>query len=254
MNEAFRNPRNPNEEMVEEVVVVGSDHPSVDEGEATIGARGGFLQVRRMLDSVLRPRLVSKGDKEPNWEETFLRLSQIYDIIVSKARIDGISSETDGSDGSFDAVIDPEEVIDLTQVFYELFPESKSTIGSGAIPSRSLRPNLLVVVNQRLADFLSEPSLRENFGKLVEGTRFNFPLYSTLSSLGIVEGKEETPTSKTTRSTYKNPNFVRFREAIRLASKSLSVEIGEEEARSILKEVIDSYLAYAQNVRSLPKP
>jgi hypothetical protein len=203
----------------------------------------GFVGVRELLyNNILRPRLVSNKGKDPNWEETYFRLVQVYDILLSNVSL-RLGEET--LEGSLNAVMDPKNYfLDLTEVFYELFPQARD-VNVPSIPRRSLRPNVLLVMDDNLTRFLSPDSLRENFGRLVEGTRFDFR--SPFAPSG--GGRERTP-----KADKRNPNFLRFREAISLAARSLGENLSEEQARSILYEVIESYLSYAQNIRSLPKP
>jgi len=200
----------------------------------------GFVKVRDLLDGVLRPRLVSRG-KDPNWEETYFRLVQVYDILLSNVSL-RLGEET--LEGSLNAVMDPKNYfLDLTEVFYELFPQARSV--NVPIPGRSLRPNILLARDENLTRFLSLDVLRENFGRLVEGTRFGFRSPFTPSGDKV---------ARDPKADKRNPNFLRFREAISLAARSLGENLSEEQARSILHEVLESYLAYAQNIRSLPKP
>jgi hypothetical protein len=201
----------------------------------------GFIRARVLLDNVLRPRLVSKG-KDPNWEETYIRLVEVYDILLSNV---SLSIGDESFDGSIRAVMDPNNYfIDLTKVFYELFPQAKDE-NIPTIPKRSLRPNVLLVMDDNLTRFLSPESLRENFGRLIEGTRVGFRSpFAPSTDRG----------TRVPKADKKNPNFLRFREAISLAARSLGENISEEQAKSILHEVLESYLSYAQNIRSLPKP
>ena len=202
----------------------------------------GFISAVELLQSFLRPRLVSKGEKkDPNWEETYLRLVEVYDILLSNV---SLRLGEEALEGSVNAVMDPKNYfLDLNKVFYELFPQADKNIPS--IPKRSLRPNVLLLRDEKLTNFLSPDSLREKFGRLVEGTRFDFR--SPFAPSG--GGRERIP-----KADKRNPNFLRFREAISLAARSLGENLSEEQARSILHEVLEAYLSYAQNIRSLPKP
>jgi hypothetical protein len=200
----------------------------------------GFVGVRDLLNGVLRPRLVSKG-KDPNWEETYFRLVHVYDILLSNV---SLRLGEEALEGTVSAVMDPDNYfIDLTEVFYELFPQARNV--NVPIPGRSLRPNILLVMDDNLTSFLSPDNLREKFGRLVEGTRFDFR-----SPFAPSRDKG----ARAPRAEKRNPNFLRFREAISLAARSLGENLSEEQARSILHEVLESYLSYAQNIRSLPKP
>jgi len=200
----------------------------------------GFVRSRDLLNNVLRPRLVSKG-KEPNWEETYFRLVRVYDILLSNVSL-RLGEET--LEGSLNAVMDPKKYfLDLTEVFYELFPQAREV--NVPIPGRSLRPNILLVMDENLTNFLSPDVLRKNFGRLVEGTRVGFRSPFTASGDKV---------ARVPKAYNRNPNFLRFREAISLAARSLSEDLSEEQARRILHEVLESYLSYAQNIRSLPKP
>jgi len=205
----------------------------------------GFVRVRDLLNGVLRPRLVSLKGKDPNWQETYLRLVEVYDTIISNVSL-RLGEET--LEGSVNAVMDPKNYfLDLTEIFYELFPQARN-VNIPSIPGRSLRPNILLVMDDNLTRFLSSDSLRENFGRLVEGTRFGFrsPFASSED--------EPAKAARAPKVDKRNPNFLRFREAISLAARSLGENLSEEQARSILHEVLESYLSYAQNIRSLPKP
>jgi len=204
----------------------------------------GFVRVRDLLNGVLRPRLVSLKGKDPNWQETYLRLVEVYDILLSNV---SLILGDEALEGSLNAVMDPKSYfLDLTEVFYELFPQARSA--NVPIPGRSLRPNILLAKDENLTRFLSPDVLRENFGRLVEGTRFGFR-----SPFASSEDKEA-KAARAPRTDKRNPNFLRFREAISLAARSLGENLSEEQARSILHEVLESYLSYAQNIRSLPKP
>jgi hypothetical protein len=203
---------------------------------------GSFIRARDLLDSVLRPRLVSKG-KDPNWEETYIRLVAVYDILLSNV---SLSLGEEALEGTVRAVMDPDNYfIDLTRVFDELFPQAKDD-NTFSIPRRSLRPNVLLVMDDNLTRFLSPDNLKETFGRLVEGTRVGF----VSPFAPAKERKTRAPKADRGNST----NFLRFREAISLAARSIGENLSEEQARTILQEVLESYLSYAQNIRSLPKP
>jgi hypothetical protein len=244
MNEMERN--RIMEEAVKEVYSEGFAEGFAEGYGDESGALGnaqayGFVRARELLDNVLRPRLVSKGGN-PNWEETFRRLLEVYDILLSNVSL-RLGEEV--LEGTVSAVMDPKEYfLDLTKVFYELFPQAGDE-NVPSIPKRSLRPNVLLVMDDSLTEFLSPDSLRENFGRLIDGTRFDFR--SPFSSSGDKE-------ARTPKADKRNPNFLRFREAISLAARSLGENLSEEQARAILHEVLESYLSYAQNIRSLPKP
>jgi hypothetical protein len=242
MNEMERSKIMEAKEAVREVYSEGfAENLGNEVGTGGSAQAYGFVRARELLDNVLRPRLVSKG-KDPNWEETYLRLVEVYDILLSNVslRLGGEALE-----GTVNAVMDPKNYfLDLTEVFYELFPQAKDE-NILSIPGRSLRPNVLLVMDDNLTRFLSPDSLREKFGRLVEGTRFDFR--SPFAPSG--GGRERTP-----KADKRNPNFLRFREAISLAARSLGENLSEEQAKHILHEVLESYLSYAQNIRSLPKP
>jgi hypothetical protein len=238
MNEMERNKIVEAEEAVQGVYSEGFGNEAGTGGNAQAY---GFVRARELLDNVLRPRLVSKG-KDPNWEETYFRLAQVYDILLSNVSL-RLGEET--LEGSLNAVMDPKDYfLDLTEVFYELFPQARE-VNIPSIPGRSLRPNVLLVMDDNLTRFLSPENLRENFGRLIEGTRFGFRSPFTSSGEKV---------ARTPKADKRNPNFLRFREAISLAARSLGENLSEEQARSILHEVLESYLSYAQNIRSLPKP
>lgn len=206
----------------------------------------GFVRARELLDNVLRPRLVYIKGKDPNWEGTYLRLVEVYDILLSNVSL-RLGEEV--LEGTVNAVMDPKSYfLDLTEVFYELFPQARG-VNIPSIPRRSLRPNVLLVMDESFNGFFSPDNLREKFGRLVEGTRFNFPSPFAPSG-GTSGGKGE----RTPKAGKRNPNFLRLREAINLAFRSLGENLSEEQARHILHEVLESYLSYAQNIRSLPKP
>jgi len=236
MNEMERN-----KIMEEEVVRAAySEGFGIEAGTGENAQSYGFIRARELLDSVLRPRLVSKG-KDPNWEETYIRLVEVYDILLSNV---SLRLGEEAFEGTVNAVMDPKSYfLDLTRVFYELFPQARDV--NIPIPGRSLRPNILLVMDDNLTRFLSPDSLRENFGRLIEGTRVGFRSPFAPST----EKAARVP-----RTDKRNPNFLRFREAISLAARSLGENLSEEQARSILHEVLESYLSYAQNIRSLPKP
>jgi len=246
MNEMERNKIMEAKEAVREVYSGGfaegfSEGSGNESGTGGNAQAYGFVRVRELLDNVLRPRLVSRG-KDSNWEETYFRLVQVYDILLSNV---SLRLGEEALEGSVNAVMDPKNYfLDLTGVFYKLFPQAKDE-NIPSIPGRSLRPNVLLVMDDNLTRFLSPDSLREKFGRLVEGTRFDFR--SPFAPSG--GGRERTP-----KADKRNPNFLRFREAISLAARSLGENLSEEQARSILHEVLEAYLSYAQNIRSLPKP
>jgi len=240
MNEMERNEMMEEKKEAMEVYSEGFTE-GLAEGLGNEAGAEGFVRARELLDSVLRPRLVSKG-KDPNWEETYFRLVQVYDILLSNV---SLRLGEEALEGSLNAVMDPRNYfLNLTEVFYELFPQAKEE-NIPSIPGRSLRPNVLLVMDESFNKFLSPDNLREKFGRLVEGTRFDFR--SPFASSG--GGRERTP-----KADMRNPNFLRFREAISLAARSLGEDLSEEQAKSILHEVLESYLAYAQNIRSFPKP
>jgi hypothetical protein len=241
MNEMERNKIVEAEEAVQRVYSEGFSEGFGNEAGTGGNAQAyGFVGVRDLLNGVLRPRLVSKG-KDPNWEETYFRLAQVYDILLSNVSLH-LGEET--LEGSLNAVMDPKSYfLDLTEVFYELFPQARNV--NVPIPGRSLRPNILLVMDENLTGFLSPDALRENFGRLIDGTRVGFRSPFTPSREKV---------ARTPKADKRNPNFLRFREAISLAARSLGENLSEEQARSILHEVLESYLSYAQNIRSLPKP
>jgi hypothetical protein len=237
MNEMERNTT----EAKEAVQRVYSEGFGNEAGAGENSQAYGFVGVRDLLNGVLRPRLVSLKGKDPNWQETYLRLVEVYDILLSNVSL-RLGEEV--LEGSLNAVMDPKNYfLDLTEVFYELFPQARSV--NVPIPRRSLRPNVLLVMDENLTKFLSPDVLRDNFGRLVEGTRFGFRSPFTPSGDKV---------ARVPRAEKRNPNYLRFREAISLAARSLSENLSEERARAILHEVLESYLSYAQNIRSLPKP
>ena len=242
MNEMERNKIVEAEEAVQRVYSEGFSEGFGNEAGTGGNAQAyGFVRARELLDNVLRPRLVYIKGKDPNWEETYFRLVRVYDTLLSNVSL-SLGEET--LEGSLNAVMDPKNYfLDLTEVFYELFPQAKSA--NVPIPGRSLRPNILLVMDENLTGFLSPDVLRENFGRLVEGTRFGFR--SPLTSSGE-------KVARTPKADKRNPNFLRFREAISLAARSLGENLSEEQAKHILHEVLEAYLSYAQNIRSLPKP
>ena len=242
MNEMERNKIMEAKEAVREVYSEGfAENLGNEVGIGGSAQAYGFVRARELLDNVLRPRLVSKG-KDPNWGETYLRLVEVYDILLSNV---SLRLGEEALEGTVNAVMDPSNYfLDLTEVFYDLFPQAKDE-NILSIPGRSLRLNVLLVMDDNLTRFLSPDSLREKFGRLVEGTRFDFR--SPFAPSG--GGRERTP-----KADRRNPNFLRFREAISLAARSLGENLSEEQAKHILHEVLESYLSYAQNIRSLPKP
>ncbi len=245
MNEMERNRIMEELEAEEAVQKVYSEDFSQDFGDEAGTEENtqayGFVKARELLDNVLRPRLVYLKGKDPNWEETYLRLVRVYDILLSNV---SLSLGEEALEGSVNAVMDPRSYfLDLTQVFYELFPQADKNIPS--IPKRSLRPNILLVMDDNLTTFLSPDSLRENFGRLIEGTRWDFRSpFAPSGNKGVRAPKADK----------RNPNFLRLREAISLAARYLGENLSEGQARSILHEVLEAYLSYAQNIRALPKP
>jgi len=215
-----------------------------------------FVPVRTLLRTALRPRIVGKGNKR-NWAETFARLSFVYDILLSNAEISE-TGEFQGGEG-FAAVLDPNDTfLDLVEEFYSLFPEAKDS-GSEVsgdseetplIPNRALRPNLLLVKDTRLLNFLE--NLKDRFGNLVEGTRFGYDLKKELPDLFPSSEKPSRTRGRGGRP--KNPNFVRLQEAISLAARSLGENLPQDKYESLLREVLEAYLNYAEKFRGLPKP
>jgi len=245
MNEMERNKIVEAEEAVQRVYSEGFSEGFGNEAGTGGNAQAyGFVRARELLDNVLRPRLVYIKGKDPNWEETYFRLAQVYDILLSNVSL-SLGEET--LEGSLNAVMDPKNYfLDLTEVFYELFPQARNV--NIPIPGRSLRPNILLVMDDNLTSFLSPDVLRENFGRLVEGTRFGFRSPFAPSEDKVAKVARAPKVDK------RNPNFLRFREAISLAARSLGENLSEEQAKHILHEVLEAYLSYAQNIRSLPKP
>jgi hypothetical protein len=162
MNEVERNKIMEAEEMVQMVQAAYSGGFGIEAGTGENPQAQGFVGAKDLLGGILRPRLVSRG-KDPNWEETYIRLVEVYDILLSNV---SLHLGEEAFEGTVNAVMDPKSYfLDLTEVFYELFPQARD-VNIPSIPRRSLRLNILLVMDDNLTRFLSPDSLRASSREL----------------------------------------------------------------------------------------